>query len=91
MFPGCHRPPSQCVGHHRSGWANGALTDAKDEGILYCFFHHPYVHEQQISVERDAVGDWVHHDRQGHWIGTSRPRSLLPDFHAPDPWDLPAA
>ena len=76
-YPGCDLPPCQCEGHHTrdGGWAGGATTNT-DEGILLCYHHHPWVHDHDITITRDHLGDWQFTDRWGIPLGTTRPRSL---------------
>ncbi len=91
MYPGCDLPPHLSEGHHtrEGGWAGGATTNT-DEGVLLCFHHHPWVHDHDITITRNHVGDWVFTDRWGHHFGTTRPRSLRDDLWTNDPWEQTA-
>ena len=91
VYPGCDLPPCQCEGHHTrpGGWAGGATTTT-DEGCLLCYHHHPWVHDHDITIPRDHLGDWVFTDRWGPTLGATRPRSLRDDLWTPDPWDTAA-
>ena len=91
VYPGCDLPPCQCEGHHTrdGGWAGGATTNT-DEGCLLCYHHHPYVHDHDITIHRNHVGDWVFTDRWGLHLGTTRPRTLRDDLWTNDPWNQTA-
>jgi hypothetical protein len=53
-WPGCHRSPSWCDGHHVVPWYLGGTTDLQN-GLLLCRPHHSLVHERGWRLTRDAV------------------------------------
>lgn len=50
QFPGCHQT-RHLKAHHRVHWANGGPTDL-DNLILLCQYHHTYVHEGGMTIDR---------------------------------------
>src|SRR3954452_8443922 len=42
-FPGCHRPPRHCQGHHIRPWADGGPTELGNL-VLTCAHHHRLLH-----------------------------------------------
>jgi hypothetical protein len=52
-FPGCTRPASWCIAHHRIHWADGGPTDL-DNLVLLCDYHHRVVHHHGWDV---VLGD----------------------------------
>lgn len=81
-WPGCHAPPEQCEGHHRTRWRDGARTDVR-EGLLLCWFHHDRTHDQDVRIEHAPGGGLSFYGRHDQLIGTTYPRT------GPDPDPLP--
>ena len=48
-FPGCHRRPRQCDGHHVRHWADGGPTSL-DNCVLLCGHHHRVIHHSEWEV-----------------------------------------
>jgi Domain of unknown function (DUF222) len=59
-FPGCTRPSSWCIAHHRVHWADGGLTDL-DNLVLLCDYHHRVVHHDgwDVILGDDALPAFV--------------------------------
>ncbi len=54
-FPGCHRPPRHCQGHHIRHWANGGPTNLTNL-VLMCAHHHRLLHRSGWEVRIAADG-----------------------------------
>lgn len=55
-FPGCTKPPSWCEAHHINYWArDGGRTDVID-GILFCRYHHMFIHNKGWEIIRGESG-----------------------------------
>ncbi|WP_326947540.1 HNH endonuclease [Amycolatopsis sp. NBC_01307] len=54
-FPGCHRPPRHCQGHHIRHWADGGPTDLTNL-VLLCAHHHRLLHRSGWEVRTAADG-----------------------------------
>ncbi|MEV6879867.1 DUF222 domain-containing protein [Amycolatopsis sp. NPDC051128] len=54
-FPGCHRPPRHCQGHHIRHWAEGGPTDLHNL-VLLCGHHHRLLHRSGWDVRIAADG-----------------------------------
>ncbi len=54
-FPGCHRPPRHCQGHHIRHWADGGPTDLGNL-VLLCAHHHRLMHRSGWDVRIAADG-----------------------------------
>ncbi len=54
-FPGCHRPPRHCQGHHIHHWANGGPTNLNNL-VLMCAHHHRLLHRSGWEVRIAADG-----------------------------------
>ncbi|WP_206796642.1 HNH endonuclease signature motif containing protein [Amycolatopsis sp. MtRt-6] len=54
-FPGCHRPPRHCQGHHIRHWADGGSTDLTNL-VLMCAHHHRLLHRSGWEVRMAADG-----------------------------------
>ncbi len=48
-FPGCHRPPRHCQGHHIRHWADGGPTNLTNL-VLMCAHHHRLLHRSGWEV-----------------------------------------
>lgn len=59
-FPGCHRPPKNCHGHHLQHWADGGLTDLRNLCLL-CPFHHRLVHhgDWEVRIATDGLPEFI--------------------------------
>ena len=50
QFPRCTAPPRRCEGHHSQHWfRDHGDTDARS-GVLLCWHHHDYVHDNGIQI-----------------------------------------
>ncbi|MFJ1768539.1 DUF222 domain-containing protein [Amycolatopsis sp. NPDC088138] len=54
-FPGCHRPPRHCQGHHIRHWAEGGATELGNL-VLLCAHHHRLLHRSGWEVHIAADG-----------------------------------
>ncbi|MEA5364865.1 DUF222 domain-containing protein [Amycolatopsis sp., V23-08] len=54
-FPGCHRPPRHCQGHHIRHWSEGGPTDLNNL-VLLCAHHHRLLHRSAWEVHIAADG-----------------------------------
>ena len=54
-FPGCHRPPRHCQGHHIHHWSEGGRTDLNNL-VLMCAHHHRLLHRSGWEVRIAADG-----------------------------------
>jgi hypothetical protein len=66
-FPGCHRPPSMCHGHHIQHWADGGETKL-DNLVLLCGHHHRVIHHTPWLIRLNAA------DRKPEFIPPPRSR-----------------
>jgi len=59
-FPGCHRPPRHCQGHHIRHWANGGPTDLGNL-VLMCAHHHRLLHRSgwQVRIATDGLPEFL--------------------------------
>ncbi len=59
-FPGCHRPPRHCQGHHIHHWAEGGLTDLANL-VLLCAHHHRLLHRSawQVRIASDGHPEFL--------------------------------
>lgn len=59
-FPGCHRPPRHCQGHHIRHWAEGAPTDLGNL-VLMCAHHHRLLHRSgwEVRIAPDGLPDFL--------------------------------
>ncbi|WP_442875398.1 DUF222 domain-containing protein [Amycolatopsis sp. NBC_00355] len=59
-FPGCHRPPRHCQGHHIRHWAEGGPTSLGNL-VLLCGYHHRLVHSSswQVRVAADGLPEFI--------------------------------
>jgi hypothetical protein len=48
-WPGCHRPPEWCDGHHITPWSAGGKTSL-DSGVLLCGRHHRIIHRGDYEI-----------------------------------------
>ncbi|WP_328614771.1 HNH endonuclease [Amycolatopsis sp. NBC_00355] len=58
-FPGCHRPPRHCQGHHIRHWADGGPTDLTNL-VLLCAHHHRLLHRSgwEVSIAADGLPEF---------------------------------
>ncbi|WP_127571865.1 HNH endonuclease signature motif containing protein [Georgenia faecalis] len=69
-FPGCTAPPGQGEIHHSLWWyAQHGKTDTAN-GILLCRYHHGFVHQRELSIER-YPDQWRFVRPNGHTFGTT--------------------
>jgi hypothetical protein len=59
-FPGCHRPPRHCQGHHIRQWADGGPTSLGNL-VLLCSHHHRLLHRSgwQVRIAPDGLPEFV--------------------------------
>ncbi|SEF36487.1 HNH endonuclease [Amycolatopsis pretoriensis] len=59
-FPGCHRPPRHCQGHHIRHWAEGGPTDL-DNLVLMCAHHHRLLHRSgwEVRIATDGLPEFL--------------------------------
>ncbi|WIY00757.1 DUF222 domain-containing protein [Amycolatopsis mongoliensis] len=59
-FPGCHRPPRHCQGHHIRHWADGGPTELGNL-VLMCGHHHRLLHRSgwQVRIAADGLPEFL--------------------------------
>ncbi|MDQ7802778.1 DUF222 domain-containing protein [Amycolatopsis sp. A133] len=59
-FPGCHRPPRHCQGHHIRHWADGGSTDLNNL-VLLCAHHHRLMHRSgwEVRIAVDGLPEFL--------------------------------
>ncbi|MFI5592193.1 DUF222 domain-containing protein [Amycolatopsis sp. NPDC051758] len=59
-FPGCHRPPRLCQGHHIRHWADGGPTDL-GKLVLMCAHHHRLLHRSgwEVRIATDGLPEFL--------------------------------
>ncbi|MEV6628220.1 DUF222 domain-containing protein [Amycolatopsis sp. NPDC051106] len=59
-FPGCHRPPRHCQGHHVRHWADGGPTELGNL-VLLCAHHHRLLHRSgwQVRIATDGLPEFL--------------------------------
>jgi hypothetical protein len=59
-FPGCHRPPRHCQGHHIRHWAEGGPTDLGNL-VLMCAHHHRLLHRSgwEVRIAPDGLPEFL--------------------------------
>ncbi|WP_284747036.1 HNH endonuclease signature motif containing protein [Amycolatopsis sp. RTGN1] len=59
-FPGCHRPPRHCQGHHIQEWAAGGPTELGNL-VLMCGHHHRLLHRSgwQVRIAADGLPEFL--------------------------------
>src|SRR5690242_1161431 len=59
-FPGCHRPPRHCQGHHIRHWADGGPTDLTNL-VLMCAHHHRLLHRSgwEVRIAADGLPEFL--------------------------------
>ncbi|MDS0140167.1 MULTISPECIES: DUF222 domain-containing protein [unclassified Amycolatopsis] len=59
-FPGCHRPPRHCQGHHIRHWADGGPTDLNNL-VLMCAHHHRLLHRSgwEVRIAADGLPEFL--------------------------------
>ncbi|MEU4523368.1 DUF222 domain-containing protein [Amycolatopsis sp. NPDC024027] len=59
-FPGCHRPPRHCQGHHIRHWADGGPTDLTNL-VLMCAHHHRLLHRSdwEVHIAPDGLPEFL--------------------------------
>jgi hypothetical protein len=59
-FPGCHRPPRHCQGHHIRHWADGGPTDLTDL-VLICAHHRRLLHRSgwEVRIAADGLPEFL--------------------------------
>lgn len=77
QFPNCDEPPGYGEIHHSIWWWKYGGTTSVDQGILLCWFHHGYVHDQQVTIMR-RQGKWIFADRWGFTIRKASSKETSP-------------
>ncbi|WP_414639987.1 HNH endonuclease signature motif containing protein [Amycolatopsis sp.] len=59
-FPGCHRPPRHCQGHHVRHWADGGPTNLHNL-VLMCAHHHRLLHRSgwEVRIAPDGLPEFL--------------------------------
>ncbi|MEV6648703.1 DUF222 domain-containing protein [Amycolatopsis sp. NPDC051371] len=59
-FPGCHRPPRHCQGHHIRHWTDGGPTELGNL-VLMCAHHHRLLHRSgwQVRIATDGLPEFL--------------------------------
>ncbi|WP_206791917.1 HNH endonuclease signature motif containing protein [Amycolatopsis sp. MtRt-6] len=59
-FPGCHRPPRHCQGHHIRHWADGGPTNLTNL-VLMCAHHHRLLHRSgwEARIATDGLPEFL--------------------------------
>ena len=59
-FPGCHRPPRHCQGHHIREWADGGPTELGNL-VLMCAHHHRLLHRSgwEVRIAADGLPEFL--------------------------------
>ncbi|MEV7036901.1 DUF222 domain-containing protein [Amycolatopsis sp. NPDC051061] len=59
-FPGCHRPPRHCQGHHVRHWADGGPIELGNM-VLMCAHHHRLLHRSgwQVRIAADGLPEFL--------------------------------
>ncbi|OXM69957.1 HNH endonuclease signature motif containing protein [Amycolatopsis vastitatis] len=59
-FPGCHRPPRHCQGHHIRHWADGGPTELGNL-VLMCAHHHRLLHRSgwEVRIAADGLPEFL--------------------------------
>ncbi|MDX3187212.1 DUF222 domain-containing protein [Streptomyces sp. MN03-5084-2B] len=59
-FPGCHRPPRHCQGHHIRHWADGGPTELSNL-VLMCAHHHRLLHRSgwEVRIATDGLPEFL--------------------------------
>ena len=59
-FPGCHRPPRHCQGHHLHHWADGGPTELANL-VLMCAHHHRLLHRSgwEVRIAADGLPEFL--------------------------------
>jgi uncharacterized protein DUF222/HNH endonuclease len=59
-FPGCHRPPRHCQGHHIRHWAEGGPTELGNL-VLMCAHHHRLLHRSgwEVRIAADGLPEFL--------------------------------
>ncbi|MGW4525796.1 DUF222 domain-containing protein [Amycolatopsis sp. NPDC004378] len=59
-FPGCHRPPRHCQGHHIRHWADGGPTNLANL-VLMCAHHHRLLHRSgwEVRIAPDGLPEFL--------------------------------
>ncbi|MFI5592105.1 DUF222 domain-containing protein [Amycolatopsis sp. NPDC051758] len=59
-FPGCHRPPRHCQGHHVRHWADGGPTELGNL-VLMCGHHHRLLHRSgwEVRIAPDGLPEFL--------------------------------
>jgi hypothetical protein len=59
-FPGCHRPPRHCQGHHIRHWADGGPTELGNL-VLMCAHHHRLLRRSgwQVRIAADGLPEFL--------------------------------
>ena len=56
VWPGCDKPPIDCVGHHIWHWIDGGPTSVANLASL-CHRHHNHLHKHNLELHPPSDGD----------------------------------
>ncbi len=68
QYPSCDAPARLCECHHCVHWARDHGDTDVATGILLCFHHHTYVHNNGIEIAWKSGGGWAFTNRHGKQI-----------------------
>ncbi|MDD9207989.1 DUF222 domain-containing protein [Georgenia sp. 10Sc9-8] len=80
QYPECTAPPGEGEIHHSLYWYLHKGSTSIDNGVLLCHYHHQYVHQHQLTIERHPHA-WLFLNTDG----TSRGTTTIPGPVAPQP------
>ena len=63
--PQCHAPPAMCEIHHTDHWARDHGDTNIATGVLLCWEHHEWVHNNTITITTNNAGRWTFTNRNG--------------------------
>src|SRR5699024_7606106 len=79
QYPGCSAPPWEGEIHHSIWWYHQGRTST-DNGVLLCWHHHTYVHQQHLTISQrvtragpQELRHWVFTRPDGEQIGAPPP------------------
>ena len=79
QYPGCVAPPWEGEIHHSIWWYHQGRTSTEN-GILLCWHHHTYVHQQHLTISQrlaragsQELRHWVFTRPDGQQIGAPPP------------------
>jgi len=70
QYPTCNAPPRLCEGHHTKHWVRDHGDTDATTGILLCWHHHTYIHDNGIGIAWKTGGGWQFTDPLGYPLHT---------------------